>query len=154
MVKNMSKSTLKNFVDAGYKNKREASNVNGDTLDKDLSTRRDKIYVSPEGQVVHSIAGTDTMKDWTNNALILLLDLFKKAHCTSALVLDQSPLSLFALFKEAHRTSALFLGLITQRHAFQAIANFTALPALFYRFYLTLLSAVKPLFCLLVSNSK
>ena len=67
------KSTLKNFVDAGYKKKSEATNVNGYILDKDLSTKRDKVYHDPNtGKVVHTIAGTDTLKDWSNNALIPL----------------------------------------------------------------------------------
>jgi hypothetical protein len=67
------KSTLKNFVDAGYKKKSEATNVNGYILDKDLSTKRDKVYHDPKtGKVVHTIAGTDTLKDWSNNALIPL----------------------------------------------------------------------------------
>ena len=67
------RKTLKNFVDAGYKKKSEAQEVNGYILDPDLSTKRDKIYVNPEsGQVVHTIAGTDSLKDWSNNALIPL----------------------------------------------------------------------------------
>jgi hypothetical protein len=39
MVKKMDKMDLKNFVEASYKNKREASNVNGYELDKELSTK-------------------------------------------------------------------------------------------------------------------
>ena len=67
------RKTLKNFVDAGYKKKSEAQEVNGYILDPDLSTKRDKIYVNPDnGQVVHTIAGTDSLKDWSNNALIPL----------------------------------------------------------------------------------
>jgi hypothetical protein len=72
MVKKMDKKDLKNFVEASYKNKREASNVNGYELDKELSTKRDKIYVDSQGNVIHAIAGTDSMKDWSNNALIPL----------------------------------------------------------------------------------
>jgi hypothetical protein len=65
------KSSLKNFVDAGYKKKSEATNVNGYILDKDLSTKRDKVYYDPNtGKVIHTIAGTDSLKDWSNNALI------------------------------------------------------------------------------------
>jgi len=67
------KSEFKKFVDAGYKNKREANEINGYILDKELSTRRDKIYVHPKtGKVKHVIAGTDKLKDWTNNLLIPL----------------------------------------------------------------------------------
>ena len=68
----MSKSELKKFVDAGYKKKGEVRNVNGYTIDNSLSTRRNKVYVNPEGKVIHTIAGTDNMKDWMNNALIPL----------------------------------------------------------------------------------
>ena len=67
------RKTLKNFVDAGYKTKSEAKEVNGYILDPELSTKRDKIYVNPtNGQVVHTIAGTDNLKDWSNNLLIPL----------------------------------------------------------------------------------
>lgn len=67
------RKTLKNFVDAGYKKKSDAQEVNGYILDPELSTKRDKIYVNPDnGQVVHTIAGTDSLKDWSNNALIPL----------------------------------------------------------------------------------
>jgi hypothetical protein len=67
------KRNLKNFVEAGYKKKSDAKNVNGYILDEDLSTKRNKVYYDPNtGKAVHTIAGTDTMKDWTNNALIPL----------------------------------------------------------------------------------
>ena len=67
------KRNLKNFVDAGYKKKSEAQNVNGYILDKELSTKRNKVYYDPNtGKAVHTIAGTDTLKDWSNNALIPL----------------------------------------------------------------------------------
>jgi len=69
----LDKSELKKFVDAGYQNKREANEINGYVLDKELSTRRDKIYVHPTtGKVKHVIAGTDSAKDWSNNILIPL----------------------------------------------------------------------------------
>jgi hypothetical protein len=65
------KKSLKNFVDASYKKKSEAQNVDGYQLDRDLSTKRNKVYHDPNtGKVVHTIAGTDTLKDWSNNALI------------------------------------------------------------------------------------
>jgi hypothetical protein len=67
----MKKTTLKNFVDAGYKKKSDAKNVNGYILDENLSTKRNKVYYDPNtGKAVHTIAGTDTLKDWSNNALI------------------------------------------------------------------------------------
>jgi len=67
------KRNLKNFVEAGYKKKKDAKNVSGYTLDEDLSTKRNKVYYDPNtGKAVHTIAGTDTLKDWSNNALIPL----------------------------------------------------------------------------------
>ena len=67
------KRNLKKFVDAGYKTKHEAQNIDNYTLDKDLSTKRNKVYYDPNtGKAVHTIAGTDTLKDWSNNALIPL----------------------------------------------------------------------------------
>jgi len=69
----MNKTQLKNFVDAGYKKKSDAQNINGYILDPELSTKRDKIYYDPNtGKAVHTIAGTDSAYDWTNNALIPL----------------------------------------------------------------------------------
>ena len=38
------KKSLKNFVDASYKKKSEAQNVDGYQLDKELSTKRNKVY--------------------------------------------------------------------------------------------------------------
>lgn len=67
------KRNLKNFVDAGYKKKSEAKKIDNYVLDEELSTKRDKVYYDPTtGKAVHTIAGTDTMKDWSNNALIPL----------------------------------------------------------------------------------
>jgi hypothetical protein len=64
---------LKQFVDAGYKSKRDVKNIDGYVLDDELSTRRDKVYVNPNtGKVVHSISGTDNLMDWSNNLLIPL----------------------------------------------------------------------------------
>jgi hypothetical protein len=69
----MSKSDLKKFVDAGYKNKRDAKTINGYVLDTELSTKRDKVYYDPKtNKAVHTIAGTDKLKDWSNNLLIPL----------------------------------------------------------------------------------
>ena len=73
LISIMNKSQLKDFVDAGYKKKSDAQNINGYILDKELSTKRDKIYYDPNtGKAVHTIAGTDSAIDWTNNALIPL----------------------------------------------------------------------------------
>jgi len=66
----ISTDELGKFVEASYKKKGEVQNIDGYTLDKELSTRRDKIYVDDKGKVIHSIAGTDNLKDWSNNLLI------------------------------------------------------------------------------------
>lgn len=69
---NINNEELSKFVDAGYKTKSEAENIDGYTLDKELSTKRDKVYANKEGKVIHTIAGTDKAKDWSNNLLIPL----------------------------------------------------------------------------------
>ena len=71
MKKPVNKLILKNFIQAGYKKKRDVKNVNGQILDEELSTRRNKVYVDPQtGKATHVIAGTDNLMDWTNNLLI------------------------------------------------------------------------------------
>jgi hypothetical protein len=70
---NIDNEELKKFVDAGYKTKSEAENIDGYVLDKELSTKRDKVYYDPKtNKAVHTIAGTDKALDWTNNLLIPL----------------------------------------------------------------------------------
>ena len=70
---NIDNHELAQFVDAGYKKKSEAENIDGYVLDKELSTKRDKVYYDPNtGKAVHTIAGTDKAKDWSNNLLIPL----------------------------------------------------------------------------------
>lgn len=67
----MNKKNLKDFVEAGYKSKSDAKNINGYILDEELSTKRNKVYYNPTtGKAVHTIAGTDNMTDWSNNLLI------------------------------------------------------------------------------------
>jgi hypothetical protein len=69
----MYKKDLKDFVEAGYKTKSDAKKIGNYILDEELSTKRNKIYYDPNtGKAVHTIAGTDTMTDWSNNALIPL----------------------------------------------------------------------------------
>lgn len=69
----MYKKNLKDFVEAGYKTKSDAKKIDNYILDEDLSTKRNKVYYDPNtGKAVHTIAGTDTAKDWSNNALIPL----------------------------------------------------------------------------------
>ena len=45
--------------------------MNGYALDKELSTKRSKVYVDPSGKVVVAHAGTDSMSDWSHNLAIL-----------------------------------------------------------------------------------
>jgi hypothetical protein len=67
------KKNLKNFVEAGYKKKSDVKQIDNYILDESLSTKRDKVYYDPTtGKAVHTIAGTDSLKDWSNNALIPL----------------------------------------------------------------------------------
>jgi hypothetical protein len=65
------KKNLKDFVEAGYKKKSDAKNIGNYILDEELSTKRNKVYYDPStGKAVHTIAGTDSMTDWSNNLLI------------------------------------------------------------------------------------
>jgi hypothetical protein len=66
----ISTEELGKFVESSYKKKSDAQNVDGYQLDKSLSTKRDKIYTNDQGKVIHTIAGTDSLKDWSNNLLI------------------------------------------------------------------------------------
>jgi len=69
----MNNNTLKKFVEAGYKKKSEAKQIDDYILDEELSTKRNKVYYNPTtGKAIHTIAGTDSAYDWTNNALIPL----------------------------------------------------------------------------------
>lgn len=69
----MNNNTLKKFVEAGYKKKSEAKQIDDYILDEELSTKRNKVYYNPNtGRAIHTIAGTDSAFDWTNNALIPL----------------------------------------------------------------------------------
>lgn len=66
----ISTDELGKFVDASYKKKGEVQNIDGYKLDKELSTRRNKVYQNDKGEAVVAIAGTDNLKDWSNNLLI------------------------------------------------------------------------------------
>ena len=72
----MSKLTnkqLKQFVESSYKLKKDAQSVDDYKLDKELSTRRNKVYHDDtSGKVIHAVAGTDRLTDWFNNAAIPL----------------------------------------------------------------------------------
>ena len=66
----ISTNELSQFVDASYKKKGEVQNIDGYKIDNDLSTRRNKVYTNDKGEAVVAIAGTDNLKDWSNNLLI------------------------------------------------------------------------------------
>jgi len=66
----ISTDELGQFVDASYKKKGEVQDVNGYKIDNELSTRRNKVYTNDKGEAVVAIAGTDNLKDWSNNLLI------------------------------------------------------------------------------------
>jgi hypothetical protein len=66
----ISTDELGKFVEASYKKKGEVQDVNGYKIDNELSTRRNKVYTNDKGEAVVAIAGTDNMKDWSNNLLI------------------------------------------------------------------------------------
>ena len=66
----ISTDELSKFVDASYKKKGEVQNIDGYKIDNDLSTRRNKVYTNDKGEAVVAIAGTDNLKDWSNNLLI------------------------------------------------------------------------------------
>ena len=58
------------FVKASYKPKSEAKTVGDYTLDKSLSSKKNKVYVDPAGKVVIANSGTSSMSDWANNPSI------------------------------------------------------------------------------------
>jgi hypothetical protein len=60
------------FVEASYKNLDDANEVDGYVLDRDLSTKNNKVYRDPNtGKVVIANAGTSSLGDWWNNKNIL-----------------------------------------------------------------------------------
>lgn len=67
---------LKTFIDASYNaktKKKELDKINNYILDKQLSNQRDRVYYDPETKkAIHTITGTDKLKDWSNNLLIPL----------------------------------------------------------------------------------
>ena len=64
----VSHGELKNFVKASYKKKKDAK-IEGYELDRNLSTKRSKVYTK-DGKAVVTHAGTDSLTDWANNLLI------------------------------------------------------------------------------------
>lgn len=66
----ISTGELSKFVEASYKKKGEVQTIDGYKIDNELSTRRNKVYTNDKGEAVMAIAGTDNLKDWSNNLLI------------------------------------------------------------------------------------
>ena len=52
--------------------------MDGYKLDKDLSTKRSKVFVNPEGKTVVAHAGTDSASDWGHNILVPISPLYAK----------------------------------------------------------------------------
>ena len=74
----LSSKELNKFVKASYKKKKDANEVNGYSLDKELSTKRSKVYVSPKGKTVVAHSGTDSASDWVHNLAVPIPSLYKK----------------------------------------------------------------------------
>lgn len=73
------KKDLGKFVKASYNKKKDVNEVNGAILDKNLSTKRSKVYVKDgKATVVHS--GTDKSSDWANNLLVPIPALYRKTN--------------------------------------------------------------------------
>lgn len=66
----LSGKETKEFIKASYEKKKKAQKVGDYTLDKSLSSKKNKVYVGPKGDVVISNAGTSSASDWVNNARI------------------------------------------------------------------------------------
>jgi hypothetical protein len=69
---------LRDFVSVGYKNTDEAPEVDGYKLDKEISTKRSKVYVNAQGKAVITHAGTDSATDWLNNIVVGVPSLYKQ----------------------------------------------------------------------------
>ena len=78
MVGGLSSKELSKFVKASYKKKSDAQSVDGYTLDKELSSKRSKVFVDPSGKVVVAHAGTDQASDWVHNLAVPIPSLYKK----------------------------------------------------------------------------
>jgi hypothetical protein len=66
----LTKKQTEEFIKASYAKKKDVNEVNGYFLDKSLSSKKNKVYVNPEGKVVVANAGTSNMSDWLNNAYV------------------------------------------------------------------------------------
>jgi len=86
------------FVKASYKKKSQAHNVEGYALDTSLSSKKNKVYVNPEGKVVVANAGTSSLSDWKNNPSIAFgsykkTDRYKQAEKTQKKAIEKYGLS-------------------------------------------------------------
>jgi hypothetical protein len=77
-VGGLSSKELSKFVKSSYKKKSDAQTVDGYTLDKELSSKRSKVYVDPSGKAVVAHAGTDQPSDWLHNLAVPIPSLYKK----------------------------------------------------------------------------
>ena len=66
----ISSNDLNRLVKNSYKKKKDIKPISGYELNKELSSKRSKIYSNAEGQALISHSGTDSAKDWVNNAFI------------------------------------------------------------------------------------
>jgi hypothetical protein len=66
----LTKKETQDFITASYAKKKNVNEVNGYKLDRTLSTKKNKVYVNPEGKVIIANAGTSDMLDWVNNAYV------------------------------------------------------------------------------------
>lgn len=73
----LSNKELEKFTKVSYKKKKDAQYVDGYTLDKELSTKRSKVY-SKDGKVVVAHSGTDSASDWIHNIAVPIPSLYKK----------------------------------------------------------------------------
>ena len=94
----LSSREVNKFVKASYKKKSHAHNVDGYTLDTSLSSKKNKVYVNPEGKVVVANAGTSSLSDWKNNPSIAFgsykkTDRYKQAEKTQKKAIEKYGLS-------------------------------------------------------------
>lgn len=68
----LSKTELKDFIKASYAKKNTVKEVDGYKIDNSISTKKNKVYVNPEGKVIVANAGTSDLYDWTYNAYVPL----------------------------------------------------------------------------------
>lgn len=78
MDKQLTGNQISKFSSSSYKKNKDVGDINGYVLDKGLSTSEAKVFVNKDkGKVVIANRGTNpTLKDWTNN-LVLLLGQYK-----------------------------------------------------------------------------